>query len=111
MIFSCSGSPLAHSRSASGRRVALRIWVEMRSQNRLSTHPVDSAECGVSDGRSRKNQVLRMFRGPGRFRLHHLLMAAKLTLWSARDSGTEVELIIAALRAYAKARAPEEGVD
>lgn len=52
-----------------------------------------------------------MFRGPGRFRLHHLLMAAKLTLWSARDSGTEVELIIAALRAYAKARAPEEGVD
>jgi len=34
------------------------------------------------------------------------LIRAKLTLWSARDSGTAVELIIAASRAYAKARVP-----
>ena len=34
------------------------------------------------------------------------LICAKLTLWSARDSGTAVELIIAASRAYAKAQVP-----
>lgn len=38
------------------------------------------------------------------------LIGAKLSLWSARDSGTEVDLIIAASRAYAKARAPGRGV-
>ena len=38
------------------------------------------------------------------------LIGAELTLWSARDSGTAVELIIAASRAYAKARVPG-GID
>ena len=38
------------------------------------------------------------------------IIGAKLTLWSARDSGTAVELIIAASRAYAKARVPG-GID
>lgn len=38
------------------------------------------------------------------------LIGAKLTLWSARDSGTEAELIIAASRTYTKQRTPEAGV-
>lgn len=38
------------------------------------------------------------------------LAGGKLTLWSVLYSGTEVELIIAASRAYAKAWAPGRGV-
>ncbi|MGO9994386.1 MAG: sensor histidine kinase [Steroidobacteraceae bacterium] len=38
------------------------------------------------------------------------LVGGKLSVWSAVDAGTEVELTIAALRAYAKARVPERPV-
>ncbi len=37
-------------------------------------------------------------------------IGGKLSVWSAVDAGTEVELIIAASRAYAKARVPERPV-
>ena len=52
---------------------------------------------------------------PGRYGLRGMrqraeLIGAKLTLWSARNSGTEVELVLAAAsRAYLKPRAPEPG--
>jgi len=37
------------------------------------------------------------------------LMGGSLAVWTAKDSGTEIELIIPASRAYAASRAVERG--
>jgi signal transduction histidine kinase/ligand-binding sensor domain-containing protein len=96
-------------RNAFQHSQATRIEVELRygeQQFRLRI---------LDDGKGIDEQVLADGGRAGHYGLRGMreraeLIDAKLTLWSARDSGTEVELTIAASRAYAKARAPGEGV-
>jgi signal transduction histidine kinase len=87
---------------------ASRIEVELRYDDQQFSMRV------IDNGKGIDEKVLAEGGREGHYGLRGMreravLIDGKLVLWSAPDSGTEVELIIAASRAYTKPRAPDLG--